>query len=184
MEQLLLLWNSSGISQITLGQAAMILIGFALLFLAIKKQFEPLLLVPIGFGGILANIPGAGLALTATEQAIAAGDLNFVQNISSLLGLSADADLKDVKEALKDATVTINVIATHYAQELGYNSGMLDKFYQVVIASGVGPLLIFMGVGSMAFSKIICPLSTARNNCGSKRQFQKNSAQSECQLLC
>jgi oxaloacetate decarboxylase beta subunit len=40
----------------------MILIGMLLLYLAIKKNFEPLLLVPIGFGGVLANIPGAGLA--------------------------------------------------------------------------------------------------------------------------
>ena len=41
------------------GQAFMIVVGLLLLFLAIRKRFEPLLLVPIGFGGILANIPGA-----------------------------------------------------------------------------------------------------------------------------
>jgi oxaloacetate decarboxylase beta subunit len=40
----------------------MILVGLVLLFLAIRKNFEPLLLIPIGFGGILANIPVAGLA--------------------------------------------------------------------------------------------------------------------------
>jgi len=44
------------------GQAVMIAIGMLLLYLAINKNFEPLLLVPIGFGGVLANIPGAGLA--------------------------------------------------------------------------------------------------------------------------
>ena len=149
MEQLLLLWESSGISQITLGQAAMILIGFALLFLAIKKQFEPLLLVPIGFGGILANIPGAGLALTATEQAFAAGDPDFVKNLALGLGMSAEASLNEVKAALDSSAASLQVSAAYFAQDLGYNSGMLDKFYQVVIASGVGPLLIFMGVGAM-----------------------------------
>lgn len=48
----------------------MLLIGLLLLFLAIKKKFEPLLLVPIGFGAILANIPMAGLAESASFQAV------------------------------------------------------------------------------------------------------------------
>ncbi len=60
MENLLSLWASSGLAQFTLGQAVMMLVGIGLLFLAINKGFEPLLLVPIGFGTILANIPGAG----------------------------------------------------------------------------------------------------------------------------
>lgn len=42
-------------------KAVMILIGLILLYLAIKKEFEPLLLLPIGFGTILVNIPLAGL---------------------------------------------------------------------------------------------------------------------------
>ena len=62
MDQLLSLWHNTGVYQMTLGQGVMILIGMLLLYLAIKKNFEPLLLVPIGFGGVLANIPGAGLA--------------------------------------------------------------------------------------------------------------------------
>ncbi len=45
-----------------LGRFAMILVGLLILFLGIKKNFEPLLLVPIGFGCILANIPLAGIA--------------------------------------------------------------------------------------------------------------------------
>ena len=44
------------------GRVAMMGVGLALLFLGIKKRFEPLLLVPIGFGAFLANIPGAGLS--------------------------------------------------------------------------------------------------------------------------
>ncbi len=62
MDQLLHLWHNTGLHQMTLGQGVMILIGMLLLYLAINKNFEPLLLVPIGFGGVLANIPGAGLA--------------------------------------------------------------------------------------------------------------------------
>ncbi|MEM7359573.1 MAG: sodium ion-translocating decarboxylase subunit beta [Pseudomonadota bacterium] len=60
MENLNSLWLSSGLAQLQGGQAVMMLVGLGLLFLAIRKGFEPLLLVPIGFGTILANIPGAG----------------------------------------------------------------------------------------------------------------------------
>ncbi len=45
-----------------MGQFVMILVGCLLIYLAIVKGFEPLLLLPIGFGGILANIPLAGIA--------------------------------------------------------------------------------------------------------------------------
>ena len=62
MENLLSLWQSTGIYNFTSGQAFMMLVGFLLLFLAIKKGFEPLLLLPIGFGAILSNIPVAGIA--------------------------------------------------------------------------------------------------------------------------
>ena len=60
MEGLLTLWNETGIAHFELGQVIMMLVGAGLLFLAIKKGFEPLLLLPMGFGAILANIPNAG----------------------------------------------------------------------------------------------------------------------------
>ena len=59
---LTLLWESTGLYNFTLGQIFMICIGGLLIFLAIKKGFEPLLLLPIGFGGILANIPVAEIS--------------------------------------------------------------------------------------------------------------------------
>lgn len=62
MESVVSLWQSTGIYNFTSGQAFMMLVGFLLLFLAIKKNFEPLLLLPIGFGAILSNIPVAGIA--------------------------------------------------------------------------------------------------------------------------
>ena len=55
------LYEGSGLYQLTLGELAMIGVGLLLLYLAIVRKFEPLLLLPIGFGGILANIPGTGL---------------------------------------------------------------------------------------------------------------------------
>lgn len=62
MELIDQLWSGSGLAQINTGQATMILISLILLYLAIAKKFEPLLLVTIGFGGLLSNIPGVDLA--------------------------------------------------------------------------------------------------------------------------
>jgi len=62
MENLKLLWESTGIYNFEGPQIVMMLVGFLLLFLAIKKGFEPLLLLPIGFGAILSNIPVAGIS--------------------------------------------------------------------------------------------------------------------------
>jgi oxaloacetate decarboxylase beta subunit len=62
MEKLLKLWQSTGLYHLEPGQALMIAICLGLVYLAIKKGFEPLLLIPIGFGGLLANIPVAGMA--------------------------------------------------------------------------------------------------------------------------
>ena len=63
MESLTILWQGTGIAQLSPEQAIMIVIGLGLLYLAISHKFEPLLLVPIGFGGILANIPGVDIAV-------------------------------------------------------------------------------------------------------------------------
>lgn len=50
-----------GITTITLGQIAMMLIGALLMYLGIKKEYEPTLLVPMGLGAILVNFPGTGV---------------------------------------------------------------------------------------------------------------------------
>ena len=63
MEQLNLLWINTGLYQMAWGQGLMLLVGILLIYLAIVKKFEPLLLLPIGFGAILSNIPGANLAV-------------------------------------------------------------------------------------------------------------------------
>jgi len=104
VEKLFGLWHDSGLSQMEPGQGVMILIGLLLLFLAIRKGFEPLLLVPIGFGAVLVNIPGA----------------NF--------------DAAPVYDALG---------------HLESPGGLMYYLYHVGIATGIFPLLIFMGVGAM-----------------------------------
>jgi oxaloacetate decarboxylase beta subunit len=61
MEELLKLWQSMGVANMDWGQALMMMVGGLLIYLAIARKFEPLLLVPIGFGAILSNIPLAGI---------------------------------------------------------------------------------------------------------------------------
>jgi oxaloacetate decarboxylase beta subunit len=61
MDKLLKLWHSTGLYHLEPGQALMIAVCLALIYLAIRKGFEPLLLIPIGFGGLLANIPVANM---------------------------------------------------------------------------------------------------------------------------
>ena len=104
MENLISLWATSGLAQIQLGQVAMMAVGLLLLFLAISKGFEPLLLVPIGFGTILANIPGAGF----------------------------------------DAAPIYDQLG-----QLESPGGLLYYIYYAGIATGLFPLVIFMGVGAM-----------------------------------
>ncbi|AOS97528.1 Oxaloacetate decarboxylase beta chain [Microbulbifer aggregans] len=149
MDNLLNLWLSSGAYQMASGQFVMILVCLGLLFLAIRKNFEPLLLVPIGFGGILANIPGAHLALSAAETAVVAGDSGVLLQLAQLLGLENLASTTAMKEALGNAPASVQTQAAVLAQDAGYNNGMLYNFYSVAIASGVAPLVIFMGVGAM-----------------------------------
>ncbi len=61
-ELILKLWATTGIANFEWGQVLMIGVGLLLLYLAIVKKFEPLLLVPIGFGAILSNIPVAAIS--------------------------------------------------------------------------------------------------------------------------
>lgn len=149
MENLLLLWSSSGLAQIQPGQVFMILIGLGLLFLAIRKGFEPLLLVPIGFGGILANIPGAGLAYSAVENALMGADPTLLAEFARTLGSAGTADAKLLFDAYAASDSATHLAAQQLALDAGYGNGMLYNFYSVAIASGVAPLVIFMGVGAM-----------------------------------
>lgn len=63
------IWEDSGFSSITLGQGIMLIVACVLIFLAIVKKYEPLLLLPIAFGVFLANLPAANLMVGATTRA-------------------------------------------------------------------------------------------------------------------
>lgn len=156
MDKLVTLWEGSGLYNLELGQAAMILVGLLLLYLAIYKKFEPLLLVPIGFGGILANIPEAGLAISALDQAIEVAKPAVLQQMAAALGATLDplANAEAWRESLHaiahDGAAPDQVRAARdIAVGVGYSDGMLYNFYKVAIGSGIAPLIIFMGVGAM-----------------------------------
>lgn len=150
MDSLIGLWNDSGLAQFAgPGQLIMMLVGLGLLYLAINKNFEPLLLVPIGFGGILANIPGAGLAYSAVENALLSGGPEVLAAMAKALNIAAYESYADIKAALPNATAEQMLAVNQVAVNAGFNSGMLYKFYTVAIGSTIAPLVIFMGVGAM-----------------------------------
>lgn len=149
MDNFIRLWQESGINQMEWGTFTMILVGLLLLFLAIRKGFEPLLLVPIGFGCILANIPGAGLAMSAAQQAIDVGGVKVLADLAEVFGVAANTSAEELMKLYKSASPTELAAAHKVALEYGYVNGMIYIFYQVAIGSGVAPLVIFMGVGAM-----------------------------------
>ena len=137
--------STLGIFSLTLNQLLMIFVGLLLLFLAINKKFEPLLLLPIGFGAILTNIPEIGLSLSPIEKLIYANNL---EHINILLEKFVTPN-QDLTTLLKDASYIDMIAINNQAQDLGYKPGILYTFYEVAIGSGIAPLLIFMGVGAM-----------------------------------
>ncbi|HQK53639.1 MAG TPA: sodium ion-translocating decarboxylase subunit beta, partial [Sedimentibacter sp.] len=82
---------TSGFSAITPGQVIMLIVSFVLLYLAIVKQFEPLLLLPIGFGMFLANLPLAGLMAEPVgkfgQEGFQAGGLLYYLYMGVKLGI-------------------------------------------------------------------------------------------------
>jgi len=136
-EVLLGLWESSGFSAMITGflsqggwqNLVMIAIGCLLLYLAIAKKFEPLLLCGIAVGCILTNLPGAGLYHQGLWDC-------YVQGIDYQILDEAG----NVVKTLTQDTMTFTDIF-HYG-------GLLDIFY-IGVKSGVYPCLIFIGVGAM-----------------------------------
>lgn len=149
MQNFIRLWQESGIYQMEWGTFTMILVGLLLLFLAIRKGFEPLLLVPIGFGCIMANIPGAGLAMSATQQAIDVGGVKVLADLAEVFGVAASTSAEELLALYKTASASELAAAHKVALDYGYTNGMIYRFYEVAIGSGVAPLVIFMGVGAM-----------------------------------
>ncbi len=76
LDTLLQLWEESAFCNITLQQGIMLLISFFLMYLAIVKQYEPMLMLPIAFGMALTNIPGAEMY---HPEFFLSGDVDFGQ---------------------------------------------------------------------------------------------------------
>ncbi|MBR0297117.1 MAG: sodium ion-translocating decarboxylase subunit beta [Paludibacteraceae bacterium] len=121
MEDVLAFFTSMGFMNISWQQGVMLLLSFFLLFLAIKKQYEPLLLLPIAFGMLLTNLPGA--------------DMFHEELWASFL-----------QPMLEDG-VTPNPAYHSYGAILK-NAGLLDVMY-IGVKAGLYPCLIFIGVGAM-----------------------------------
>jgi len=115
----------------------MILISFVLMFLAIVKKFEPLLLLPIAFGMLLTNIPGAGMF---HEALFAGGHVHW-----DLFG-GAPVTQEIINEYI-DAGVGQNIIDTLKIGE-SISVGLIDYLY-LGVKLGIYPCLIFIGVGAM-----------------------------------
>jgi len=138
-------FSTLGIFSITIGQSIMILVGLLLIYLAINKKFEPLLLLPIGFGALLTNIPEISLSMSPIEKLIYANNPSEISTVISELSISG----LNLSEFLKNTSFSELQLLNITAQNLGYSPGILYIFYETAIGSGIAPLLIFMGVGAM-----------------------------------
>lgn len=99
----------------------MYLIAFGLLYLGIVRKYEPLLLVPIAFGVLIANFPGGGMGVIQA-------------NPQGLVTLS-DGSVKDIWE-----------MPLH---DIAHEFGIMNFIYYALIKTGLLPPIIFMGVGAM-----------------------------------
>ncbi|QEN04479.1 sodium ion-translocating decarboxylase subunit beta [Thiospirochaeta perfilievii] len=146
-------WKSTGIVNFTLGQIIMICVGLILLFLAIKKDFEPLLLVPIGMGAIFANIPTAGIADPT---------VHFIKSINpeTLSHYGSTVAGKAVELGITGSKVSefIGIAEGHFTAF----GGLVGQLYGFGVESGLFPLIIFMGVGAMTdFGPLLANPKTA-----------------------
>ena len=137
--------KQSGFSGIAQDPLSLVMIGVAciLLYMAIVKKYEPLLLVPIAFGMLLANIPFAGLMDGTPVELLETAVHNGVVGTPVLLTPETMEALKEAGISLKDFTEGMTV----YQHNAG-NAGLLHYLYQGV-KLGIYPPLIFMGVGAM-----------------------------------
>lgn len=123
MEILYKLWDMTAFSQ-TGGDWSfllMIVIACVLLYLGIVKKYEPLLLIPIGFGVLLANFPGGGMEVT---QATSEGMVTLANG---------------TQENIWDMPL----------HKIAHEMGLMNFIYYLCIKTGFIPPIIFMGVGAL-----------------------------------
>ena len=161
------LWQTTGLYGFLCagggGNLLMIGVGVLLIWLAIRKGFEPLLLIPIGFGGILANIPFAGIADIAGMHGTETGFLGQIYTFGIQTGLfplliftgvGALTDfgpmLANPKTALLGAAAQFGIFATligalalsTYIPAIGFN--LRDAASIGIIGGADGPTAIFL----------------------------------------
>jgi len=157
-------------ANITIGHVVMILVGLIFIYLAITKEYEPLLLVPIGFGIIVGNIPfleNAGLGIGIYEKGstlnyLYFGVLNGIYPPLIFLGIGAMTDfstlLSNPKLILIGAAAQIGIFATFIgAIMLGFTPNEAASIG--IIGGADGPTAIFLAsklaphlIGAIAIS--------------------------------
>ncbi|QYK08274.1 sodium ion-translocating decarboxylase subunit beta [Shewanella mangrovisoli] len=155
MDGLLAFWAETGIAHFTAGQALMMAVGALLLYLAIVRGFEPLLLLPIGFGAVLANIPNAGftdeggMLYYAYHVGIETGvfPLLIFMGVGALTDFSAL--IANPKTLLLGAAAQFGIFATligAIALNLvpGFEFTMQDAAAIAIIGGADGPTAIFL----------------------------------------
>ena len=156
MEIFLEIWQATGLYSLSPGQALMMPICLLLIYLGISKGFEPLLLIPIGFGGLLANIPVADIAGPEGFLGIVydAGISNGLFPLLIFLGVGAMTDfgplLANPKMALLGAAAQFGIFTTLIgALVLSDSFAFIDFSVRDAAAIGIiggadGPTAIFL----------------------------------------
>lgn len=147
---------SSGFAAMTWREGVMILVSFVLLYLAIVRKFEPLLLLPIAFGVLLANLPAAGLmAESTTGKLVDAGLLQIIyQGVKSsvfpcliFMGIGAMTDfgplLANPISLLLGATAQLGVYAA-FLIALLFGFSPSEAAAIGIIGGADGPTAIFL----------------------------------------
>ena len=141
-------WTDSGFASLTIENIIMILVGLVLLYLAIAKEYEPLLLLPIAFGDIMANFPNTGFETDmGVMMAIGFGIKYEIFPPLIFMGVGAMTDfgplIANPKTMLLGAAAQIGVfVALAGAMALGFN---VQEAASIGIIGGAdGPTAIYL----------------------------------------
>ena len=148
MRALISVWTDSGFSNLTWENCVMILVGLVLLYLSIAKEYEPLLLLPIAFGCIMANFPNTGFNdEMGVMMAIGFGIKYEIFPPLIFMGVGAMTDfgplIANPKTMLLGAAAQIGVfVALAGAMMLGFN---VQEAASIGIIGGAdGPTAIYL----------------------------------------
>ncbi|MEW6998177.1 sodium ion-translocating decarboxylase subunit beta [Colwelliaceae bacterium BS250] len=155
MESLHTLWLSTGLANFAVGQVIMMLVGLGLLYLAIARGFEPLLLLPIGFGAILTNIPVAGFSEVGglLHFIYYAGIDTGIFPLLIFMGVGAMTDfgalIANPRMLLLGAAAQFGIFATLFGAIAlnaipGFNFTLQDASAIAIIGGADGPTAIFL----------------------------------------